>query len=152
MKYTLKTLQHKWFVLIAGLKIGAPFWRLIIHDWTKFLPSELPHYQRQFYGEVDDPDGWVRCWVHHQNSNPHHWEYWYNRSGRKAFEPIEMPIGAVLEMVADWMAASRAYDGIWPEQGKWEWFEKNFDRIKLHVNSRQLVLTVLRNAGLAGEE
>jgi hypothetical protein len=75
VKYFWLTLKHKWFVFISGLKLGVPIWRLIKHDWTKFLPSELPHYQRQFFGAADDPRGYIKCWLHHQNSNDHHWEY-----------------------------------------------------------------------------
>ena len=35
----------------AGLWTGAPLWRLVIHDWSKLLPSELVPYVRKFYGE-----------------------------------------------------------------------------------------------------
>lgn len=35
--YFKYVIRHKWFVFIAGLQTGAPLWRLIIHDWTKFL-------------------------------------------------------------------------------------------------------------------
>jgi hypothetical protein len=42
--------RHKWFVLLAGLKTGAPLWRLIIHDWSKFTPAERGPYVRPFYG------------------------------------------------------------------------------------------------------
>lgn len=34
-------LKHKWFVLLAGLEVGVPLWRLIIHDWSKFTPAEF---------------------------------------------------------------------------------------------------------------
>lgn len=81
MNYFWLTIKHKWFVFLAGLKTGVPLWRLIIHDWSKFTPSELPHYQRQFFGDKDDPLGFAAAWLHHQNHNPHHWEYWLPRSG-----------------------------------------------------------------------
>jgi hypothetical protein len=42
--------RHKYFVFIAGLRTGAPLWRLVIHDWSKFLPSEWLPYSRKFYG------------------------------------------------------------------------------------------------------
>lgn len=143
MNYFWKTLQHKWFVLIAGLQTGAPLWRLIIHDWSKFTPSEYPHYQRNFFGAKDDPEGFARAWIHHQNTNPHHWEYWFDRSKN---EWAEMPMWAVREMVADWMGASRAYEGVWPQSFEsWPWMQKNFTRIAttVHPNTGAKISSVL---------
>ncbi len=137
MRYFLLTLKHKWFVLLAGWRLGGiPLWRLLIHDWSKFLPSELPHYNRQFFGKADDPYGFMKCWLHHQNHNPHHHEYWIPRSGHSRCDPpypdnkpISMPRWAVREMVADWMAAGRAYEGRWPDFSNWKWLAANLDRV-----------------------
>lgn len=71
-QYLKYVVRHKWFVLIAGLQTGAPLWRLLIHDWSKFLPSEWIPYARYFYGmpkvgdqvTVDCIDGfWCRATV-----------------------------------------------------------------------------------------
>lgn len=79
--YLKYVLRHKWFVFLAGLKTGAPLWRLIIHDWTKFLPSEWIPYARTFYA----PDGSKQCleslefnvaWLKHIHRNSHHWQHW----------------------------------------------------------------------------
>lgn len=43
-------MRHKLFVFCAGVEIGAPLWRLVIHDWSKFLPCEWFPYTRFFYG------------------------------------------------------------------------------------------------------
>jgi len=141
MKYFWLTVKHKLFVFRAGLKIGVPLWRLIIHDWTKFLPCELPHYQRQFFGAADDPLGFISAWIHHQNHNPHHWEYWIPRSGHfkcdppyENNKPIPMPDWAIREMIADWMGASRAYNGKWPHGSEWEWWDKNAMKIQGNVH------------------
>lgn len=74
------TLLHKWFVFLAGLRTGAPLWRLVIHDWSKFLPSEALAYARHFYGPKDDPKSFNVAWLLHQNRQPHHWEYWIPRT------------------------------------------------------------------------
>jgi hypothetical protein len=157
VKYFWLILKHKWFVLLAGIRTGCPLWRLLIHDWTKFLPCELPHYQRQFFGKADDPEGFIHCWVHHQNSNPHHWEYWIPRTGHTRCnppypdgEPVPMPMWAVREMVADWVGAGRAYAGKWPDMQNWEWFEKSKDRMRLHEASWASVATVLYQLGYRG--
>ena len=57
LKYIWLTVKHKVFVFRAGLRTKAPLWRLIIHDWSKFTPSEAPHYGRQFFGDKSDPEG-----------------------------------------------------------------------------------------------
>lgn len=137
LKYFLLTIKHKWFVLIAGRRIGVNWWRLIKHDWSKFLPSELPHYGRQFFGMNDDPLGFSICWLKHQNRHEHHWEYWVPRTGhsRGGFDdnqPLPMPSQAVREMIADWLGASRAYEGKWPDCSDWAWVKHNLDKMKLH--------------------
>lgn len=110
IKYLVYLLKHKWFVLIAGLKIGVPLWRLLVHDLSKFRPSEWFPYTEFFYSRSkrksytynsdgqkriitpskDDKLGqdsstsrkntkrikFDRAWMHHQNRNDHHWQYW----------------------------------------------------------------------------
>ena len=155
MKYLWLTLKHKWFVLLAGRKTGAPLWRLLIHDWTKFLPCELPHYQRQFFGKADNPSGFIQCWVHHQNSNPHHWEYWIPRTGHNRCDPpfpdnkpIDMPMWAVREMVADWLGAGRAYEGKWPDMQNWQWLQNNISKMRLAGSSKIRIRVVLSYLGV----
>jgi hypothetical protein len=55
LRYLRYIVRHKWFVLLAGLKTGAPLWRLIVHDWSKFTPREWFAYARNFYGK--SPEG-----------------------------------------------------------------------------------------------
>lgn len=154
IQYAWLTLKHKWFVVIAGMKTKAPLWRLIIHDWTKFLPSELPHYGRQFFGKKNNPAGWIRCWLHHQNSNPHHWEYWISRSGIRLdestddFDYIDMPEWAVREMLADYLAAGRAYEGKWPDIHNWTWLKKNCGNLRITWNTRCLMAKILHEMGV----
>src|SRR6266536_5236416 len=85
--YLKYVLRHKWFVFIAGRWVGAPLWRLIIHDWSKFLPCEWEPYVQSFYcrdGSKRDwktRDVWTKmefdlAWNHHQKVNKHHWQFW----------------------------------------------------------------------------
>ena len=154
LDYAWLTLRHKWFVFLAGLETGAPLWRLVVHDWTKFLPSELPHYGRQFFGASDDPEGFIQCWTKHQNRHAHHWEYWIPRTGHnrcdppyKDNEPIPMPWWAVREMMADWMGASRAYEGHWPTKD-WPWYFRNRDRMRLHAVTMQRIMILRHRLGI----
>ena len=155
IKYFLLTIKHKWFVFIAGLKIRAPLWRLIVHDWSKFLPSELPHYGRQFFGKANDPRGFSVCWLKHQNRHPHHWEYWVPRTGHGRsndpqygdMKPLYMPEWAIREMIADWMGAGRSYEGQWPDFRNWTWFQKNYFKMKLHPLTAVRILEIKKGGG-----
>ena len=135
LQYLWLTLRHKAFVFRAGLRTGAPIWRLVTHDWSKFTPAEAPHYGRQFFGAADDPLGFSKAWLHHQHLNPHHWEHWipvtgHNRGGFSDLEPLPMPMWAVREMVADWMGAGRAYEGAWPDSvRRWDWFQQQWVKV-----------------------
>ena len=146
--------RHKWFVFVAGLRTKAPLWRLVIHDWSKFMPCEWFPYAALFYG----PDGYKsaarketleanlrfvktqaafdRAWLHHQHFNPHHWQHWVLREDDGRTKYLEMPTHFTREMVADWCGAGRAITGKWEV---WKWYEKNHERILLHENTKQLV-------------
>lgn len=147
-QYAWATIRHKWYVWKAGRRLKVGWWRLLIHDYTKFLPAEYPYYQRQFFGKADDPDGFARAWLHHQNSWSHHWEYHITRTAhsRGAVKPdivddcLPMPEMDVREMVADWMGASRAYTNSWDISG---WFHGHIGKIKLHPKTRQILSKVL---------
>lgn len=160
IKHFLSILQHKWFVLVAGLKVGKiPLWRLLIHDWTKFLPVEFIPYAKKFQGEVNDPLSWGIAWNHHKNHNPHHREYWtlYWTGDRTYYDGtlarinsfsgvLPMPETYIREMVADFMGASRAYTGSWDMT---EWLERNLPQIcnNLHPDTMTLFLDLLRERG-----
>ena len=154
MNYLILTIKHKWFVLLAGIKIRANIWDLVTHDLSKFSPSELLHYQRQFFGKADQPLQFSYAWNHHQKCNKHHWEYWiptsgYNRGGYKDMQPLPMPERYVREMVADWLGAGRAYEGKFPLLDKWAWFESNKSKIfsRCHPDTIRLVYKVLKGLG-----
>jgi len=148
-KYAVYLARHKWFVFVAGLRIGAPLWRLIIHDWSKFLPCEWLPYARYFYGTphkyqfpccVKAQTDFDRAWLHHQHANPHHWQHWVLREDSGATKVLEMPIRFAREMVADWMGAGRAITGKWETA---QWYAKNKQNIQLHEATREIVENIL---------
>ena len=155
IKYAMLTIKHKWFVFLAGLKLGVPVWRLIIHDWSKFLPSELPHYGKQFFGKANDSLGFTICWLKHQNRHPHHWEYWIPRTGHSYNtddpygdnEPLPMPFWAIKEMIADWMGAGRAYEGKWPDFNNWVWGKQHLPKIVITGCTRTTIETLILELG-----
>ncbi len=139
--YLKYVLHHKWFVLLAGLKIGCPIWRLITHDMSKFRPSEWFSFADYFYGKSVFPPEDIKAasdvaWLHHQNRNPHHWQYWMLvcDSGETKF--IDIPKQYILEMVADWAGAGRVITGKWEVRS---WYEMNRMNILLSPATRKLV-------------
>jgi len=145
--YLKYILRHKYFVFVAGRRIGGvSLWRLLIHDWSKFLPSEWVSYAYTFY----NPDGttryiesedFLRAWNAHQKRNKHHWQYWYLVSDNGMREPLRMPHKYAREMIADWMGAGRAIHGHWDIT---EWYSKNFYSQELHPATRSLVESILK--------
>lgn len=145
VNYGRYVLRHKWFVLIACRRIGASLWLGIIHDWSKFRPSEWLLYAQAFYASdgskqyVESP-AFARAWNDHQKRNKHHWQRWLIVWDRGDTEALPMPRKYVLEMVADWMSAGRAITGKWEAK---EWYLKNRDKIQLHTETRKQVELVL---------
>lgn len=141
VNYLKYILRHKWFVIVASRKFGVPLWLALLHDWSKFRPSEWTPYAETFYksnGEKQYVESmeFEWAWNHHQKRNKHHWQYWLLTLDSGETEALEMPLRYVREMVADWAGAGRAITG------KWEyvkWYEHNKIKIKLNDRTRRLV-------------
>lgn len=158
LHYAGYVLRHKWFVFRAGLKTGAPWWRLVIHDWSKLTPAEWFPYVQYFYGHDDeyyreawrhnvfrrlpfghrlrDPQAFDAAWLHHQHRNPHHWQAWLLREDDGPTKVLRMPDDLTREMVADWMGAGRVITGRWEVA---EWYAANRHKITLHPDTEALV-------------
>jgi len=118
-------LRHKWFVFVAGYRLGVP-WRAFIHDNSKFLPSEWFPYAEYFYGDgrgdtrqTKSKTGYYKpaetrdarfdfAWLLHQRRNPHHWQWWILREDEGKTKIFEMSHTYRREMLADWIGAGRA--------------------------------------------
>ncbi len=158
LRYASYVARHKWFVLLAGVGVHAPLWRLLIHDWSKMTPAEWFPYVRKFYGSWGRADSLAhadaiqaavnaafdKAWLHHQHRNPHHWQHWILREDDGETQALRMPDQLVREMVADWMGAGRAITGKW---GCAEWYTANAERIVLHPDSRALTERLIAEAG-----
>lgn len=145
--------RHKAFVFRAGLKTGAPLWRLLIHDWSKFTPAEWFPYTEYFYGGHAKQSfrylvcktKFNRAWLHHLHSNAHHWQYWVLRNDDGTTKALPMPEHYVREMVADWFGAGRAITGKW-EAGKW--YSQNAHKMVLHQRTRAEVEALIARTHL----
>lgn len=167
-KYLSYVVRHKWYVLKAGLSLKVPLHQLVIHDWSKFLPSEWRPYAENFYGLprlsiADLPHGdareaflngyktkedvsaeFDRAWLKHQNRQPHHWQYWVLLNDSGTIQPLPMPRRFMLEMIADWCGAGRAiHKPIFPWESTYKWFNKNRDKMNMHPDTVRAVHDIL---------
>lgn len=144
--------EHIAYVQEAGRKIGVPEQQLEIHDQSKWSEAEFPGYARHFKGG-GAPDEFAAAWLRHIHHNPHHWQYWVFADG---FTPkgsnvengvVRMPPLYALEMVADWMGASRAYTGLWDMK---DWLKQHIPKIRVHSETAVVLKGILGNLGYTG--
>ncbi len=141
LRYLRYVLRHRWFVFLACCALGVPI-RGLVHDLSKFRPSEWIPYAAYFYGPAErkqqtKPAFLAACQMHYRR-NPHHPEYWKQARRRS---PAPMPRKYVLEMVADWTGAGRAING----RKDWRpWYRENARTIGLHPETRAMVEEMFR--------
>jgi hypothetical protein len=130
-RYLRSLLRHKWYVFLECCKLGIP-WMGIIHDWSKFRPSEWVPYAQSFHGpwKYEDRPEWLvsafdAAWLHHQNRNKHHWQYWLLVQDDDDNKILPMPDKYRKEMLADWRGAGRAYTG---KDNTLEWYSERHEK------------------------
>ena len=119
--------RHKWRVLVHCTKCGL-FFRGLVHDTSKFSPTELFESVKYFtgyrspIGVCREKNGMSRAWLHHKGRNKHHLEYWLD--GDCAVTPM-MPYKYAVECVCDKLAATKTYKGknYKPEFGLEHWLK-----------------------------
>lgn len=139
----LKTvLTHKWWVFYYACKLGI-VWRGIKHDMSKFSPTEFWESVRYWTGTKSPipvckaDKGYSLAWQHHKGRNPHHYEYWVDKLDRGGVA-IKMPWKDLLELVADYLGAARAYLGKnFTLQGEADWWRnKRKENIKMNEETQ----------------
>ncbi|WP_404447652.1 DUF5662 family protein [Sutcliffiella horikoshii] len=109
-KNFLYIFEHKLNVLVECWKEGL-YLQGIAHDCSKFTPKEFFPYAKKFFfhgdKSADDELRWKYAWLHHQNKNKHHWEYWVVDPRTK--QALPMPRKYLIEMICDWRSFSRKW-------------------------------------------
>ena len=114
-KHLRKILIHKYWVGLYCFKCGL-YWRGLVHDLSKFSPAEFFESVKYYQGDRSPIDrckevnGWSKALQHHKGRNDHHYEYFIDNLDNGG-EAIEMPKDCVLELIADYLGAGRAYMG-----------------------------------------
>lgn len=95
------------------------------HDQSKYSPEEFSAYRATFYPVTPEEckasrDAFNIAWLHHFHENDHHPEHWVLPDDKHGMSPIEMPHGAILEMLMDWQGMS-----IKPGDSPYKYFQEN---------------------------
>lgn len=148
-KYAAQLEQHIAYVCEASKVLGVSLFQYATHDLSKWSDDEFPGYAMHYFGG-GDPESFARAWTAHMHKNKHHWQFWLLPYGTKVagrdteVNAIEMPYEYVLEMVADWMGASKTYTGEWDIE---PWLKEHLPKIVLHPVSAVYLREILGGIG-----
>lgn len=141
-KYFKYVVEHKWNVMIECFKMGC-FIHGILHDLSKFRPSEFIPYAKFFYSKnrsknhkkSDEGDiNFQKGWCHHQKRNKHHWNYWVSVTRVNEIVPIPMPKKYIKHMIADWRGMSRKFGGTAKK-----YYKENQHDMILHHKTKKII-------------
>lgn len=145
------------------------YWQGVVHDLSKWLPSEFIPYAQYFYWgrekidrETFDAMAEFGCaeaapygyfaedrfnyaWLHHQRRNKHHWQYWVRMNDDGDVVPMKMPEKYVKEMLCDWWGASVATGNGGNSK---DWYEKQKENTKLHPETRAYFESAIQNSSI----
>lgn len=114
----LKTITHHRHLVMRGCFRMGLIWQGLTHDLSKYSPTEFFAGVRYFQGSRSpntaerEANGYSLAWMHHKGRNRHHFEYWTDLSPvTRTYEPVDMPVRYLCEMVADRIAACKTYQG-----------------------------------------
>ena len=117
--------------------------RISHHDESKWGEEEYFAYCEYFYGEKtpEVEENFDYAWLHHQHSNPHHWQHWLLREDDGDIKALEIPYEYILELICDWWSFS------WKKNDLYEifnWYEDNKKKIILNEKTKIIVENLLK--------
>ena len=128
----------------------------LLHDLSKYSPVEFWEGVKYYQGDSSPIDaakkdkGYSMAWFHHRGRNYHHYEMWqddFDHGGK----PLIMPYKYFAEMVCDYLAAGRAYNGVnFRFSKELAWWEKK--RVACAMPDRQIAALDYIFAALADHE
>lgn len=164
IKYLNYVLRHKWYVMIECFKRGL-VWRGLMHDLSKFLPSEFIPYANYFYGKKDSDIGRCRnstgyykpidtgdksfdfAWLLHQKRNRHHWQWWILLTDEEGIKIFEIPEPYLTEMICDWVGAGKAQGHFSPKNDPYQetrkWYIANGNKMQLNFITRKKIEDII---------
>ena len=150
-------LRHRHAVFRNCVKAGIPL-RGLLHDLSKFSPAEFLPGVRYYDGHRSPNEGerldrgYSVAWMHHKGRNRHHFEYWTDLSPvTRTYEPVDMPVRYLCEMVADRIAACKTYQGAaYTDASALQYLDRAQESRLVHPNTMKrlrFLLTMLAEQG-----
>ena len=109
--------HHRHLVCRYCFRLGL-YRQGLTHDLSKYSPQEFWRGVKYYQGDRSpntaerEANGYSLAWMHHKGRNRHHFEYWTDLSPKtRTYEPVDMPVRYLCEMVADRIAACKTYQG-----------------------------------------
>jgi len=151
-------IKHKLYVFQYCCKVGIPLQGLA-HDLSKFSPVEF-FESVKYYNKNDSPintckkiNGVSMAWLHHKSSNKHHYEYWQDNFDSGTTHLL-MPFKYALEMLCDYLGASKNYMGknfTYDKEYEW-WINKQVQANALHPQIKEFISLSLGYVCIVGEK
>ena len=150
--------KHRHMVIYHARKAGI-LWRGILHDLSKYTPTEFCSGIKYYTDGSRSPNelerevyGYSKAWLHHKGRNRHHFEYWTDYNPKtKRVSPIKMPKKFVIEMFCDRLAASKIYqDKNYTDSHPIEYFLRGKQTRSIHPETSdylEMLLTMLKEKG-----
>jgi len=150
--------KHRHMVIYHACRTGI-LWRGILHDLSKYTPTEFCSGIKYYTDGSRSPNelerevyGYSKAWLHHKGRNRHHFEYWTDYNPKtKRISPIKMPKKFVIEMFCDRLAASKIYQGKnYTDSHPIEYFLRGKKTRSIHPETSdylEMLLTMLKEKG-----
>ena len=154
-----KTITHHRHLVLKGCFRLGLYRQGLLHDLSKYSPTEFLVGARYFTGDRSPNDGERRdrgyssAWLHHKGRNKHHLEYWidYSLEENHNMAGLEMPVRYVAEMFCDRIAACKTYRGTqYTDSDPYDYYMRSCSHYLIHPNTAALLLdmlTVLKEQG-----
>ena len=154
----LKTITHHRHLVMRGCFRMGLIWQGLTHDLSKYSPTEFFAGVRYFQGSRSpntaerEANGYSLAWMHHKGRNRHHFEYWTDLSPvTRTYEPVDMPVRYLCEMVADRIAACKTYQGAaYTDASALQYLDRAQESRLVHPNTMKrlrFLLTMLAEQG-----
>ena len=149
VQHFVKVCKHKHYVRQYCWKLGL-YKQGILHDISKFSPIEFWESVKYYQGNRSPIDackedkGYSMAWLHHKGRNPHHYEYWVTQLDSGGV-PVKIPREYALELVCDYLAAGKVYNGN-SFQGEYNWWIKYISAPRaIHPETKEFITQCFKN-------
>ena len=154
-KHIALVTRHRYKVFKLCTKCGL-FWRGLVHDLSKFSPTEFWESVKYYNGEKSPislsrkQNGFSKCWLHHKGRNKHHLEYWYDDVCKV---PPMIPYKYLVECACDKISASKCYNrkNFTSDMPLQHW-QKNWDYYKSNEKVKEFLTKVFEDYKNLGEK